>query len=331
MPVYSEFQSEGDAGQAFNQGQNAGMSMMERAQQMEQRGAQEERQKAIFQAAMPVIQAKNQADIATAHATINHVVQTQNLMTKAAQVSDTANTEFQDAMQLADRDAKANALSAVQAKYSWMDQLPQYKPFIAAVNQARVDNHTNALADMKLSGDLEVAKANNLTRQYVADQGVQKATDVANIRAAASTLNANARVNAPTDLVKNLTAVRQMVLSGDDAGAEAMTDMMQAKAGITPVHIADSLTKLADGEDKSAAIAKATGNDENFQKYSTNAQLLRTQAEGLLKKVATPTTPTAAPVSSATTSTPKNVTPEEYAKIPSGSKYWWNGQEITKK
>lgn len=331
MPVYSEFQSEGDAGQAFNQGQNAGMSMMERAQQMEQRGAQEERQKAIFQAAMPVIQAKNQADLATAHATINHVVQTQNLMTKAAQVSDTANTEFQDAQQLSDWTAKADALGALQAKYAWMGQLPTYKPFVDAINNARVEAHQSAMADMKLTGDLEIAKANNSTKQYIADQRAQGAADVANIRAAASTLNANARVNAPTDLVKNLTSVRSMILNGDDSGAEAMMGMMQAKAGVTPVHIADSLTKLADGEDKSAAVAKATGNDENFQKFSTNAQLLRTQAEGMLKKAATPTTPTAAPVSSATTSTPKNVTPEEYAKIPSGSKYWWNGQEITKK
>jgi len=329
MPVVAQFDSGGDAGQAFNAGQNSGMSMMERAQQMQQRGAQEERQKAIFEAAMPVLQADNAAKIATANATINHVVQTKNLEAKAAVVSEAANAEFQDAQQLADWNEKANALGALQAKYAWMGQLPAYKPFVDAINQGRIEAHQSAMADMKLSADLEVAKANNETKQYVADQRLQGAADVANIRAAASTLNTNARVNAPTDLVKNLTSVRSMVLSGDDSGAEAMMDMMQAKAGVTPVHIADSLTKLADSEDKSAAIAKATGNEENFQKFSTNAQLLRTQAEMQLKKAATVTTPTAAPA--ATTSQQKNVTPEEYAKIPSGAKYWWNGQEITKK
>ena len=302
MPVTSQYMGSENPGQAFNAGQSAGMSMMERAQQMEQRGAQEERQKYIFQAAMPVIQAKNEADVATANATINHVVQTQNLMTKAAQVSDTANTEFQDAMQLADRDAKANALSAVQAKYAWLNQLPQYKPFVDAVNQARVENHQNAMADMKLTGDLEIAKANNQTKQYMADQRLQGASDVANIRAAASNLNANTRANAPTDVVKNLTAMRSAILNGDDSTAEAIQTMMQQKAGLTPVHIADSLGKLADSEDKSAAVAKATGNDENFQKFSTNAQLLRTQAEGMLKKAATVTTPAATPTATASQS-----------------------------
>lgn len=327
MPVIPQYMGSANPGQAFNQGLDSGMSMMERAQQMEQRGAQEERQKAIFQAAMPVIQAKNQADLATAHATINHVVQTQNLMTKAAQVSDAANAEFQDAQQLSDWTEKANVLGALQAKYAWMNQLPTYKPFVDAINNARIEAHQSAMADMKLNNDLELAKVNNSTKQYIADQRLQGVTDAANIRAAASTMNANARVNAPTDLVKNLTSVRSMILNGDDPGAEAMMEMMQAKAGITPVHIADSLTKLADGEDKSAAVAKATGDDVKFQQYSANAQLLRTQAEGLLKKASTTTTPTA------TSGTPKVTFPasREGKQVigPDGKKYViQNGQPV---
>jgi hypothetical protein len=329
MPVTSQYMGPTNPGQIFNQGQEAGMSMMERAQQIQQRGAQEERQKAIYEAGLPVIQAANEAHIATARATIDHVVQTKQLETKAAQSSGDLNKEFQDIMQLSDYNAKDTALSGFQAKVAWLDQLPAYKPFVDAVNGARVQNYSGLMADMKFTNEKEIALQNNEVKRYQTDQRLQGATDTANIKAAASTLNANTRANAPTDMVKNLTSLSQMILDGNDSGAEAMMSMMQAKGGVTPIHIADSLTKLADSEDKAAAVAKATGNDEKFQQSSTKAQLFRTQAETQLKKATSVTMPTAAPA--ATALQPKNITPEEYTKIPSGGKYWWNGQEITKK
>ena len=304
MPfIAPQFEGGGDAGQAFNAGQNSGMSMMERAQQMEQRGAQEERQKAIFQAAMPVLQAKNQADIATANATINHVVQTQNLMTKAAQASGDLNTEFQDIMQLEDYDEKDRALSSFQAKTAWLGQLPAYKPFVEAVNGARVENYKGKMADMKITGDIEVAKANSLSRQTV--QGMRG------------------------DTAENIAACKaETALSVEDKKATAAKELETMRGntksliagGMTPIKVAEAYTSLADSEEKNAAMLKLTGDEEGYKARIAKAQTLRTEAENTLKGSA-----------SASDSHQKNVTPEEYAKIPSGSKYWWNGQEITKK
>jgi hypothetical protein len=339
MPVYSEFQSEGDAGQAFNQGQNAGMSMMERAQQMEQRGAQEERQKAIFQAAMPVIQAKNQADLATAHETIQNAVSVQNQRQQILPILAQARTEFHNNQFIPDINERAAANTQWLGKYAQIANIPDYKGEFDTYNHlstqttqdqmkiATLANQNDMMSQkLKMSETLMGDKV--ASSEKIAGLKYQTNLDIANANIASRNLIASGKQGDAAAIQNDMNAINQNLAAGNQGTADTIAQAMQTKYGLKPNQIADSLSKLADGDDRSAAVAKATGNEENFQKYSAKAQLLRTQAEGILSKATTPVT--AAPVT-ATTSQPKNVTPEEYAKIPSGGKYMWNGQEITKK
>jgi hypothetical protein len=286
------------------------MSMMERAQQMQQRGEQEGRQKAIFDAAMPVIQAKNAADIATANATISHFQQAQGLRTRAAVASDTANQEFLDAQQLSDWTTKSDAMGALQAKYAWMGQLPEYKPFVDAVNNARIEAHQSAMADMKLTGDLEIAKTNAQARIEATTIREQGLLDATTIKAGAATQNAETKATAPTAELKNIAAYAKAVASGDDTSASMIEDYLQSKHGMAPTKVADSLTRMAANEEKLANIAKQNGDDAAYQLRTSNVDKLRTRAEGILAEQSKPAaTPS---VSMPSTVAPTKVAPDAH-------------------
>jgi len=166
MPVYSEFQSEGDAGQAFNQGQNAGMSMMERAQQMEQRGAQEERQKAIFQAGLPLLQAKNQADLAEAHDKMAQFIDLQDQRQQMLPVLSQARKQFHDNQLIADPIASAKANTQWVGQYSQLANLPEYKAEFDNYNHlaTQASERLDKIAFLKAHND---AAANKLVPPIV--------------------------------------------------------------------------------------------------------------------------------------------------------------------
>jgi hypothetical protein len=128
MPfVAPQFEGEGDAGQAFNAGQNSGMSMMERAQQMEQRGAQEERQKAIFQAGLPLLQAKNQADLAEAHDKMAQFVDLQDQRQQILPILQQARNQFNKNQLIPDINDRAAAGTQWLGKYAQIANIPEYK------------------------------------------------------------------------------------------------------------------------------------------------------------------------------------------------------------
>lgn len=127
MPVVPQFQSEGDSGQAFNRGQDAGVSMMERAQMMHLRSAQEERQKALFDLTMPVAQAKQQADAAVAMNQLNEFQATQNLRQKYLPIINQARSDFHESQLIPDISQRAAANTQWLAKYAPIANLPEYQ------------------------------------------------------------------------------------------------------------------------------------------------------------------------------------------------------------
>lgn len=303
MPVVPQFESQGDAGQAFNAGQNAGMSLMERAQQMQQRGDQEARQKAIFDTALPLLQAKNQADIATAQATMAGFQRAQALRTKAADQADTAMGEFEDAQQLADWNDKADAMGGLQAKWAWMEQIPEYKPFVNAINDARIQAHTSAMADAKLNNDLDRTKMLTGSRETIAGDKLTSAEDIA------------------TDKAQSAERIATLKVEGDKS-IETMKNSvkMMLDGGMAASHVADSLTKLADSEEKNAAMLQLTGDDVGFKARMEKAQVLRSRSAELLKGAQNESRPPAA-----STSTPKTPTARDIQHLqanPESAKYF---------
>ncbi len=299
---------------AFNQGQDSGMSMMERAQRVQQNSEQEGRQQAIFQAALPVLQAKNAADVATANATLAHFQQAQGLRTKAAVVSDAANAEFLDAQQLADWNTKANAMGALQAKYAWMGMLPEYKPFVDVINNARIEAHQSAIADMKLHNDLEVAKTNAQARIDATTIREQGLLDATTLKTGAMLQSADIKANAPTAELKGIAAYAKAVASGDTDTAEILEDHLKAKSGMAPTRVADSLTRMADNEEKLANIAKQNGDEAAYALRTANVDKLRMRAEKLLIEPAKPAPTTQAVTMPTTTGSvaPTKIAPDAH-------------------
>lgn len=169
---------------------------------------QNTRQQAIFDIGKPVLEAQAQANIVTAHSAVATATRMANLRTQAAAVSPTANDEFIEANQLADFNAKADALAGLQAKYSWMSLVPEYKGFVDTLNHARAEAHLSALADMKLEEQMAQAQTAADTRIAAATIGANARTDVANTNAGARVDSANIAADSRTTVAATSAAGR---------------------------------------------------------------------------------------------------------------------------
>ncbi len=165
MPVLPDFQPEnasyGRSGGAYIGAMQEGQSMMARAQAMQIQQAQDNRAQLEYQAKLPAIQAQAQADIATAHASVENAALVEQFRTKAASESKDLNDTYLKAIALPSFDEQASALSALQPRVAYMDQLPEYKGFVNAVNTATVRAHSSAIVDRQLNNKLDVQGAKN--------------------------------------------------------------------------------------------------------------------------------------------------------------------------
>lgn len=178
----------GNMGDSFQKGLDRQQSMMERASRNRQNAQMEQMQAMQMQemrAKMPVIQAKAQADISTAQASIANNTQIELLRNRAAEVSPVANAEFLEAIQLADWDQQETELAKLQSKYQWMNVLPEYKGFVDTVNNKRVSAFQAATTDRQMQASIEQQ-----------DRQREAAREVAQIRADASIENTKLRTNA---------------------------------------------------------------------------------------------------------------------------------------
>lgn len=207
-------------------------SALRQAQQMEEFRQNQLKEQAIL---MPVTQAKAEADKLSAVASIANATRIQNLRGQAAAVSKTANDEFLDAMQLADFNAKATALAGLQAKYQWMDLIPEYKGFVDTINDERLKAHGSAIADatmerqlaaedIRYNRALDVANVTAGARRDVAETNAgsreQVATTNAGSHQAVAETNAGARANAVQGSMAR-TEVRGDLQSAIEADKEA--------------------------------------------------------------------------------------------------------------
>lgn len=303
MPiVVPEFQGEGSSSQAFDQGEQAGSSLMERVQRQQILAKQEQDRSQLDSILLPVKQAQATADIATAHAALGAATTMQNLRTQAAAVADQANKEFLDAQQITDWGDKADALSGLQAKYAWMAQLPQYKGFVNAINDARLQAHQSALLDLHLQNQLEVAKTNADARQEIAQTQADERLQAAGIFSNARVEAAKTAAGRPTAAQKDINYYVDSVASGDTDSANMMEGILQKRAGMSSVEIMNGLGRVADREARLAQQAQNAGDEAAFKDHTARAEALQQRINALSTKSeasAQPASPAGSPPATA--------------------------------
>ncbi len=223
MPVLAEYnsgrESYGRSADAFLGGMEQGQSMMARSQAMRLREEQAQQQRVEFQAKLPAIQAAAQADLASAHASVENAALMEQFRAKAASESKDLNAEYLSAIQLPSFEEQSKALSALQPRIAYMDTLPEYKGFVLAVNNATVRAHGSAQLDRQLNNKLDMQGAKNDAAaellKYRADIEAQRATE----RAAHAKELAEARAQAAQLKVENTGSVAYHKKRGEEMAA----------------------------------------------------------------------------------------------------------------
>jgi len=236
MPVLPDFMPEGtpgEAAQALAEGRNQGESWMsmEQNRQIQAQQAQDQHNQMVAQ--LPIYHAKAQADVVSANAAIGLATRMQQLRTQAGAVANDANNEFLSASQLADPEAKFQALGDLSAKYAWMSLLPEYKPFTDQINAQRGEAFhmvtANNLADATLQrtqalvgGREDIASQTNDTRLQVAQTQAGERAGAAEQMAASRIEAAKIRASAPKsyELETTMKLMQDAADSGDEEGAK---------------------------------------------------------------------------------------------------------------
>jgi hypothetical protein len=195
MSNLPQFMPEGKPMEAINAGiasGNAAQSWMNQAQEREiraqralQQEAAAERAQQEFQIMLPAIVAKSQVDQAVAPNLVANAVAEQKFRKDALDEMPIVTTQYTEALKIADYSARADALAALQAKSSWLGQVPESKGLADAINNARARAEHEAQLDAKLKND-----------RYVADQTSDRVKYGADLRWAASVSASAARVKA---------------------------------------------------------------------------------------------------------------------------------------
>jgi len=301
--VVPEFNSEGSSSAAFNQGEEVGSSLMERADVQRIADERARQQQEIFDATFPAIQAKQQADAAVAQNQLAEIQNTQNLRQQYLPLVNKARKEFHDAQMIPDIAQRAQTNTEWLGKYAPIANLPEYQQEFQTYQhlgtQTTQDwmkvtslNAANALLQQKNQALLEMAGMKNQTAENVAKIRGQSMVDASSIRAAASQKNAQTRANAPDAFLKNVSAYADAVARGDDASAGMIENYLQSKSGLAPTAIADTLTKMAANEQKLADVAKSNGDEEAYKQRLANADRLEGRAQAILQPQKPETAPT---------------------------------------
>ena len=177
MPVLApQFEAPMGPAQGQLEAENLGQSWIQQAAQRQQIQAntqETQARTAQLQAMMPALVAKTQADTAVAAGTIASAAIQQNMRQQAGQQMPQATQDFTDAMQLADWNERADALQQVQARYSWLGQVPESKALDTAIDNARVQAHNSAITDMQLQTQRAIWGQRTAATMYGADQRLQ--------------------------------------------------------------------------------------------------------------------------------------------------------------
>lgn len=185
LAEYRPVQAPGANAENFISGYERGASLMERKQRMQMLQEQQDQERAKFVAQLPVMVAKQQADITSAAASVANAARVEQLRAQAAQSSVDYNGEFFNIMNIPDDKTRSDELGLFMGKISWLDNpaLPEYQGFAKAVREERAKSFSQALTNMKLDEQLELEKQRAVDRAEIAKIAAMAKTDTAQIAA----------------------------------------------------------------------------------------------------------------------------------------------------
>lgn len=262
----------GEITRDFNSGFDRSVSMMERAaqfrQQQQMRAQQiqlQQQQIAANQVLAPLHEAEAQAKIVGAGAAIANNTRIAQLRTQAAVASKPANDEFLQASTLSDWNEQELELGRIQAKYSWMGNVPEYKPFLDSIDKARSNAIKRALLDQQVEEAHFRAQTAADSRAEAAETAAASRETVAGINATARTDVAETNATAKTDTA-TITSTSRSSSSSANRDARATEDEFKAsqRAAITA--------------DQNAAKASLAGNEDEAKLQRQKAEQFRQQA-----------------------------------------------------
>lgn len=285
IPQFTPAQAPDTLGRLNIQAQSSQQSWMDQAQERAQRQQQIDQQKQQFQAALPALVAKSQADQATSAATLASATIQQNFRKQAADQMPQATQDFTDALKIPDFDMKANAMSALQAKYGWLGQTPETKPLAEAIDNARVNAHQEAIAHMQMQRQLDQTRA-------LVEGRKETATITAGSRENVAATAAGARTDAAT------------------IGAGARTEAAATAAGARQA--SSVIRAYTDEADALESAASKEFDPQLKQTLSQRAQTYRAKVDELSK--GNPQGPKSTVVSPAASGAPVKVASWDYAK-----------------
>lgn len=217
-------------------------SYMQRAQNYRAQEQQMQQEKAKFQAFLPAIVAKRNADVVSAQASIANATRMEQLRGKAAETSADYNDRFLNILSIPDEKDRSDTLGAFMGEIAWLDNpaLPEYQGFARAVKDERAKSYTEALTNMKLDqhlqetqeaiqGRVDKAMIDANARRDTTGMVVEGRRDTANIRG--SYQQKIAEINSDTRLsIEDKRAKKQGIQLEDLQNRAAEADQMASDA-----------------------------------------------------------------------------------------------------
>lgn len=154
-------------------------SWIDRAQERSVRQQEQNQQRQQFEILKPVIQAKAQADQATALAGLQAAHRMEAMRTEAANVAPQALEDFLNATKIENVDLRAQELDRVAGRYAWLENLPENKPFITTLNDARAKAHVESIS----VGKLQQAKEASVLRAQTDESQIAQRASAAELKA----------------------------------------------------------------------------------------------------------------------------------------------------
>lgn len=266
----------GELTRDYNAGFDRSVSMMQRAAQFRQEQQLRQQQIEANKVLAPLHEAQAQAQIVGAGAAIANNTRLQQLRTQAALASKPANDEYLAATSLSDWNEQELELGRLQAKYSWMGNVPEYKGFLDTIDTARSNALKRSLLDQQIEEAHFRAETAAQAREAAAETYAQSRRDVAETNADARTdvaaTNAEAKVESTT------------IASG--ARAQSSTANREARATEDEYKASQRAAITAD---QNAAKASAAGNEEQAAQHRKQAEAFRAQAAAVHQKPSEPT------------------------------------------
>lgn len=295
LPEYRPTQAPGANAQNFLNAYEQTSSLMERKQRLQMAQENQDMERAKFQAYLPAIVAKGQADRDSAVAAIANTTRMEALRAQAAQSSTDYNDRFLNIMSIPDDKDRSDTLGAFMGEVSWLDNpaLPEYQGFAKAVKDERAKAFTMAATNLKLDQHLEELTQTNENRRVLEE-----------MRSGARVETAQIRANAPTPVQKIADALAAAKENGDDE---------EVVGGLR-----NALEKATTRADRISAVEKAIANRDAALRAGDRARAQVFQDE-INKATSFASDPIKNPLPAAAAPAGEKKTEAKEIKLPSGA------------